>query len=465
MPVKLMLSVLKKRPKVYVIGAGVTGLSTAYFLAKSGQYQVVVLEKEARAGGMALTFKRGGLLLDLGPHKLFSNLLKRQKEVLVVLGSGVLKIKKQSKIRLLNQFVDFPVGPVDVLKINLWLGLKMGLSFGLASLGGKKKERSYQDYLVNRFGRVTYDLTFGPYAKKIWAEPSGLDKELAATRVVAPSLLELVKQMVFKVKSDKVISADSFYYPQRGSGVFCDRLVTEIRKNGGQVRLRSGVSDIKVKNKKVVSFRVSGRLIKLAKNEVLISTMPLENVTDKAKKLKYKNMILAFVVLKKNMISRQNWYFFPESKYIFNRVFEQKSFSKFMIPSGKTVLCCEITCDAKDPIWDVKDDKETLKKVVGQLEECDLIRSGQVATVFTKRMERAYPIYEIGFRKKLFRIFKDLDGIDNFYSVGRQGGFNYVGMIDCFDIGAKTASYVLGESEFSNRRDLRQSFFDYVVID
>ena len=43
------------KDQVVVIGAGIMGLTTAYYLSKSG-YSVTVLEASDRVGGMAQTF-------------------------------------------------------------------------------------------------------------------------------------------------------------------------------------------------------------------------------------------------------------------------------------------------------------------------------------------------------------------------------------------------------------------------
>lgn len=472
----------QKSKQAYIIGAGVTGLSAAFCLSKNGQYKINVFEREKEIGGMALTFLNKGMNLDLGPHKFFSNLKDREKEVLGIIGeTDLIRVKKRSQIRLFNMFIDFPVGPIDIFKINPIVGIKMGFSyFGsiLKKMFFKTIEKSYEDYLKNRFGTVAYNLTFAPYANKIWGDPTKLDKELAATRVAAPSLFEMIKQMVFKVKSNNSteISAEYFYYPKMGSGVFLEKLKKSVIKNGGVIHTESGLTGLNLIKNKVESIIINGKEIKLNKGDILISTIPLEifcqtnklflkDLKNTVAKLKYKNMILVYVVINKEKISNQNWYFFPESKYVFNRVFEQKSFSKFMIPKGKTVLCCEITCDFNNPVWSSKEDKKTIDLVINQLVECGLINRKDVIDSFSERLERAYPVYSVGIRDRLKRIFTVLDKVENFYSVGRQGGFNYVGMIDCFDIGVKTSDFILGQSEFEDRNKLRESFFNYVVID
>ena len=49
--------------KVVIIGAGISGLTTAYFLAKNG-FDVTVLEKKKDVGGSIETVKEKGFLFD-----------------------------------------------------------------------------------------------------------------------------------------------------------------------------------------------------------------------------------------------------------------------------------------------------------------------------------------------------------------------------------------------------------------
>lgn len=52
------------RKTACVIGAGISGLSTAWALAKSGEWDVTVLEREARLGGHSLTVPSTGNATD-----------------------------------------------------------------------------------------------------------------------------------------------------------------------------------------------------------------------------------------------------------------------------------------------------------------------------------------------------------------------------------------------------------------
>ena len=53
--------------KAYVIGAGLTGLVTAYELRKKN-FIVEIIEKDSSVGGLAKSINWNGVEIDLGPH-------------------------------------------------------------------------------------------------------------------------------------------------------------------------------------------------------------------------------------------------------------------------------------------------------------------------------------------------------------------------------------------------------------
>ena len=55
------------KPYVVIIGAGLTGLTTAYYLKKSG-VNVVVIDKAAKTGGVIQTIREKGFVYETGPN-------------------------------------------------------------------------------------------------------------------------------------------------------------------------------------------------------------------------------------------------------------------------------------------------------------------------------------------------------------------------------------------------------------
>ena len=58
---------MKQQHEIVVIGAGLTGLSTAFHLHRQGR-DVVILEKADRVGGQIHTYHENGFTFESGPN-------------------------------------------------------------------------------------------------------------------------------------------------------------------------------------------------------------------------------------------------------------------------------------------------------------------------------------------------------------------------------------------------------------
>ena len=58
--------------KVIVIGAGISGLSAAYWLVRKG-FDVEIFERENRVGGVIQTLREDGYLFEKGPNSFLDN--------------------------------------------------------------------------------------------------------------------------------------------------------------------------------------------------------------------------------------------------------------------------------------------------------------------------------------------------------------------------------------------------------
>ena len=64
--------------RVVIIGAGPAGLTAAYKLLKTKQYEVIVIEKDSISGGISKTINYKENYMDLGGHRFFT----KRKEVM-----------------------------------------------------------------------------------------------------------------------------------------------------------------------------------------------------------------------------------------------------------------------------------------------------------------------------------------------------------------------------------------------
>ena len=465
----------------YIIGAGITGLAAGYKLSEEG-YKVSVFEKEKQVGGMAITFRYKNYSLDLGPHKIFTNLDNIMDEIEKLFKvDPLLKIPKKSRMVLNNKYINYPLGIKDAfLGLGLFSGFACGFSYLFSLAKGKFAKDlpvTYSDWITGKFGNKLYNLVFAPYASKIWGDPKTLDKCLAETRVAAPSLVEVVKQMIFAKKNGKVISAPEFHYPKNGIIELSYKMRDLIRSNKGRVYTEKDLVRVKYVHDTVSGLVFSdGAEVKVNSDDVVISTIPfwelikisgnnrVRSALPYALKMKSRNLALLYFLVNKPLLSDDNWLFFPENKFLFNRVFEQKNFSPFMVNGGKTVLCAEITSDEGCDLLK-KDPDELFKEVGEELSAIGYLNKLDIEEFFVKRIDRAYPVYDLSFKKNKAKVFSVLDSISNLYSVGRMGGFNYIGMADAMDVGFSTSKFIIENNVKSDFIKYRELFDNYVVVD
>lgn len=468
-------------PKTVVLGAGPAGLGAAWTFVEEGDRNVTILELQNRVGGLAGTFERDGYRLDYGPHKFYTRFGYLLEKMKTLLGPDLLTVPKRSGVWLLGRRFEYPIGARDLFTgLSPAVALRCGVSYGLATLRNFVRPRpdiSYEDYIVNRFGRATYELAFGPLANKVWGDPRNLDAGLARVRVVIPSLVELLVRIVLGDRGKAELSAKEFYYPRQGYQEFWDRIVQQIEKGDGTVRLEAKPTRIALQGNRVtsVAFASGGREEMLPVGRI-VSTIPLGNllgllrpppptdVLEAAAGLRYRAAILLFIVVSKPRVSADGWIFFPEAKYVFNRISEQKAFSPEMIPPDRTVLTVDITADLGGDLWRMTD-SDLFERVMDGLEETGLLRRAETGGYFSVRIPRVYPIYDLQFRSRMDTIWGYLDGIPSLISAGRHGYFQHNNSDNALDMGIQAARHLLSGSA-PNAWEARRELFDtYQIVD
>ncbi|MEW5896865.1 MAG: NAD(P)-binding protein [Nanoarchaeota archaeon] len=357
--------------KVVVLGAGISGLTVANKLA-SNNFSVNIIEKNKSVGGICASFSYKNFRLDYGPHKFYTTLNGIYEDFFEHTNNNYLKIKKKNSLHLIGKNFDFPVKISQLLlNINPFLAIKCGSGVGyqiLKKTVAQRNPSNYEEYFIEGFGKTGYDLLFRDYAWKIWGNPKELDAELARKRIPVSGAISLIKSVLIKKDKNPKISAEYFYYPKYGFGILTDTLADKIKKNKGSFFLDSFPHKIFIKDNRVteVVINEAGKE-KNIKTDYLVSSIPLadlvniihpkppEEILYSAKKLKYRSIIIFYIIVNKEKILSDNWIFFPEKEFLFNRISDHKSFSNYTCPPGKNVLTVEITCTKKDETYNLND--------------------------------------------------------------------------------------------------------------
>ena len=179
--------------KIIIIGAGHAGLSCGYELAKNG-VDVEVYESSSFIGGMARTINIWGQRVDLGPHRFFSNEKRVNKFFTNLMKEAYCIVNRHTSIYYGNRFFNYPIKPINVLR-NLPFITIIQIIFEYIKIIilPHKNPKSFEEWVVNHFGRKLYNIFFKNYSEKLWGIPgSEIDSDWAAQRIKSLSLLGVV---------------------------------------------------------------------------------------------------------------------------------------------------------------------------------------------------------------------------------------------------------------------------------
>jgi len=440
--------------KIVIIGAGPAGLTAGYELKKRNK-DFIIFEKEKEIGGIAKTVKYKNFRFDIGGHRFFSKseiVNKIWKEILPA--DDWLQRHRLSRIYYDNCFFDYPLKIDNVVKN---LGLKRSLAIILSFINSKlfpiRDEKSFEDWIVNRFGWRLYKTFFKSYTEKLWGIPcEQIRADWAAQRIRGLSFTSAVKDALLRqigFKNSEVIKTliTSFVYPKYGPGMMWQAMSGKILKGTNKKIIKRKTKVIKIifnkktaKVKRVIIKNEQGKE-RQVKTAALFSSMPIDElillinpipskkVIKAAKDLMYRDFIQVALVFKMKKSFPDNWIYIHDPQVNILRVQNFKNWSPYLVPSKKyTCLGVEYTCNIGDEIWSLSDRrlknlaKEELIKT-RLVSKNKTVLGGKVA-----RMKKAYPIYNSEYKKSVKIIKNFLKKIKNLYPIGRSGMFKYNNM-------------------------------------
>lgn len=468
----------KRTGTVAVLGAGPTGLSTAWRLAKHG-WKVTVIEKDTELGGHGGTRTIHGYNVDDGPHKLYPQVPCAKPLIDHFVGADLLITSKKSTIYLDGKYIPFPFGLGDLFKgLGIGVGIRCGISYVLGKIQSilKGKPKTYSDFVVAQYGSLANKLVFRQVAEKLWGNPDELHVQLAKTRIIAPNLIELIKSLLFGMKNKPALSAEIFYYPKNGLRQLWEAMGKEIESLGGTIVRNTKPSQIMRKGQ---GFRIAldtSENIQPLEVDALVSTIPIkttvrlfepkaaETVYQAAENLKASSLLVLYVVVNTPRLLPVNWIFFPESNIHFGRISEQKGFSESMIPADRTVLVIEIPL-ARESIRNIPRE-QIIQESLEQLRRVNVIKpEHKILETFTGYDDSIYPIYDLPYQKNLQTILDWSDSLPNFYLNGRLGLFCYNNMDHSMEMGLSLADYMTSSEPIDAWRQRRKNFYDYKIVD
>ena len=290
--------------KIAIIGAGFTGLASAYELTKQG-HDVTIFEKDAQPGGLAVGYKEKGWewTLEKHYHHFFTN------------DHSIINLAKEinhpiiTKTPETNWYVNG--------KIYKFVSLKAALTFPLLTL----PERLRQLIILGL-------LRINPF----WKPLEKLKTNEVMTKLMGVKIYNMLWKSILVNKFGKYaddISLAWFWarikkrtqalsYPKGGFLEFANHIANEIKKNNGKIYFNSEIINLEQKNNQVeIKIKTNNQVSILNFDKVIVTlpsflfikitpTLP-ETYTEKLKKLKSLGAT--------NLVLRLNASFFKDNTY------------------------------------------------------------------------------------------------------------------------------------------------------
>jgi protoporphyrinogen oxidase len=448
--------------KVLVLGGGLTGLAAGCVLSREC-HPVAVIESSPFVGGLARTIRWGENLFDLGGHRFHTSSEQTLRFVSDLMGAELLQVPRRSKICLNGQLFDYPLRPLNALA-----GMGMGTSLRILFDYARERVRtargggeivSLRDKVVQDFGESLFRIFFRDYSEKVWGlSCDSISSDWIAKRVGGLSLGGALKHALGKKGGGNPSTfVDSFLYPSLGIGRLAERLAEETRRNG-KVLTGTPVKAVLHDGSRVTGVTTGGPSgDALMRGGSFVSSIPLPklarmldpelppDIIAAASRLRYRDLVVVALLVDRPRVTDQTWMYFPDREIPFGRIHEPKNWSSRMSPPDKTVLVVEYFCFAGDRTWETGDD-ELGERTSAALERLGFLRQGEVCAATTVRVPKAYPLFDVGYRRSVDQIASHLKRFDNLHCAGRTGSFGYLNMDEALESGMAAAEAVLSRS-------------------
>jgi protoporphyrinogen oxidase len=436
------------KTRFLIIGAGLTGLSTAYHLGRD----YIIIEKEPVCGGLASSVIHNGFTFDKTGHLLHFKDPYAKALVNKLCGNARLrKHKRSSWVYSNNVYTKYPFQihthglPAPVIADCL-----INMSEAYPKQVGKKSCTNFKEWIINNFGKGIAKHFMFPYNKKLWRVPlDTINHDWVNGLIPKTSMPYSIKGAVSDYKKDFGYNR-VFYYPQKGGIQVLPDLL--LKNSKGRVFFKSSLASLDLKNKK--ALLKDGRLIEYSK---LISTMPLpglinrikncpQDIKSRAKALRHISVYNLNIGIETGSRTRRHWIYFPEKRFIFYRVGFNSNFSEHCAPKGCMSIYTEISyIDSKRHA--LQKHERINRRVIEDLKKSGILSAAdRIITEQAHDIKYGYPLYDNRRQAALSGIQDYLDIFD-VYSIGRFGAWRYMSMEECIlqgrDIGNKMRSVFL----------------------
>ena len=450
---------------VVVVGGGPSGLAAAHEAIGHGA-SVSVHERLPVVGGLARTIAFEGSRFDIGPHRFFTKNDEVRQLFNGVLGDELVRVRRQTRILNAGTFFDYPLTPFNAMfGIGFRQGLAIAGSYAVArmrSLNAHDSIETFEDWIIDRFGRRLYEAFFKSYTEKVWGIPCNqISADWADQRIKGLNLSAAIWNALKRNRGTNIKTlADEFAYPRLGAGQVYEMMATAIVRQGGTVATGVSISGFRRERNRVVavlaesssgSYEVPGSffLASLPLTDLIEMMRPQAptEILHAARALRYRQHIGVNLVVEGNPFT-DNWIYVHSPEVAIARVANYRNFSRAMAGSDNlSPLTAEYFASPGDEL-SLASDATLIRRAVSELARIGMLAPDQVRSGFVVRSANAYPVMQAGDQHYVATIRSWLDQFENLLPIGRAGMFKYNNQDHAMATGLLAARTALGLARF-----------------
>jgi protoporphyrinogen oxidase len=431
-----------------IIGAGPAGLTAAYFLCEAG-WKVTVFEADPKyVGGISRTVNYKGFRFDIGGHRFFSKAKEVEDFWSMILKENLINRPRLSRIYYRGCFYSYPLKAMEALSnLGVFESAACVLSYAKAKAFPVADPRSFEDWVVNQFGRRLFGIFFKTYTEKVWGmDCKEISADWAAQRIKGLSLASAVKNALFPPKKSKDASKviktliDSFRYPRLGPGMMWEETTKRVKEMGGEVLLGRHVESCRQLENgewEVIARGEAGEVDKVAADQMISTTGIRElahmiepklsaKAMQAADNLRYRDFLTVALIAQDRLFLPDNWIYVHDPGVKVGRVQNFKSWSPELVPDPK--LCCyglEYFCFEGDGVW-ATPDAELIALASREMKTLGLLDPKDVQDGCVVRQKKAYPVYDDSYKTNVETFVAEIqERCPTLHLIGRNGMHKY----------------------------------------
>ena len=450
-----------------IIGAGPAGLTTAYELTKAGRSVAIVERDRDYVGGISRTVNYKGYRFDIGGHRFFSKSAEVDAWWTEVMGDELLQRPRSSRIYYNGKLFDYPLRAGDALsKLGPIEALRCVISYAWAQARPYRPVISFEQWVVNNFGRRLFQIFFKTYTEKVWGmDCSEISADWAAQRIKGLNLYQAIIQS-FGIGSkpkagDDVIKTliNSFRYPRLGPGQMWERARDRIVERGGHVMMGSTITAISqhagTGQWVAIVTDANGKETKVTADH-LVSTAAINElvkmlgadadpaVAAASAGLRYRDFVIIGLITRGKESFDDNWIYIHDPSVKVGRIQNFKSWSPDMVPDPDTACYgMEYFCNAGDDTWAMAD-ADLIARAKQEIGKLGLARPEDIIDGSVVRQPKAYPVYDDTYKLNVDTINESLaERFVNLHLAGRNGMHKYNNQDHAMMTGILTAKNII----------------------